>query len=80
MKRLLLLPLLFVVMMLSAKTGRIPSYISFVYWIQGADTLYEENNTLLHESVSPDGTVTIRVRHEDWRNTVTDKSLLRLAP
>lgn len=80
MKRLLLLPLLFVVMMLSAKTGRIPSYMSFVYWIQGTDTLYEENNTLLHESVSPDGTVTIRVRHEDWRNIVTDKSLLRLAP
>lgn len=80
MKRLLLLPLLFLAMSLSAKTGRIPSYMSFVYWIQGTDTLYDENNTLLHESVSPDGTVTIRVRHEDWKSTVTNKSLLRLAP
>lgn len=80
MKRLLLLPLLFVVISISAKTGRIPSYLSFVYWIQGTDTLYEENKTLLHESVSPDGTVTIRVRHEDWKNTVTNKSIRRLAP
>lgn len=80
MKRLLLLPLLFVVLTASAKTGRIPSYISFVYWIQGADTIYSEDNTLLHESVSPDGTVTVRVRHEDWKNTVTSKSILRLAP
>ena len=80
MKRLLLLPLLLLAMSLSAKTGRIPSYMSFVYWIQGTDTLYDENNTLLHESVSPDGTVTIRVRHEDWKSTVTNKSLLRLAP
>ncbi len=62
------------------KVGRIPTYMSFVYWIQDVDTLYAEGNTIMHESVSPDGTIVIRVRHEDWRQTVTDKSVARLAP
>ena len=80
MKRLIFLPLFLLAVTVSAKREKIPTYLSFVYWIQGTDTLYEENNTLLHESVSPDGTVTIRVRHEDWKNTVTDKSIARMAP
>ena len=80
MKRLLLLPLLLFAISVSARREKIPTYLSFVYWIQGTDTIYGENNTLLHESVSPDGTVTIRVRHEDWKNTVTDKSIARMAP
>ena len=64
----------------SGKSGRIPTYRSFVYWIQGTDTLYTEDNTILHESVSPDGTIVVRVRHEDWRQDVTDKSMARLEP
>lgn len=80
MKRLLLLPLLLFAISVSARREKIPTYLSFVYWIQGTDTIYGENNTLLHESVSPDGTVTIRVRHEDWNNTVTSKSIARMAP
>lgn len=62
------------------KIGRIPTYHSFVYWIQGADTLYSEDNTILHESVSPDGTIVVRVRHEEWPHGVTTKSMERLAP
>ncbi|MBR5466008.1 MAG: hypothetical protein IKU79_01145 [Bacteroidaceae bacterium] len=80
MKKILFLPLLFLALSLYAKTERIPSYKSFVYWIQGNDSVYEENNTLLQESYSPDGTIIVRVRHEDWRSTVTEKSLMRLAP
>lgn len=79
MKRIIFLPLLFLVLVASAKSVKIPSYRSFVYWVQGSDTIYAENNTLLHESVSPDGTVVVRVRHEDWKNTVTDKSIARMA-
>lgn len=80
MKRLLFLPLFLFAIAVSAKQERIPTYLSFVYWIQGTDTIYEENNTLLQESVSPDGTIIVRVRHEDWKNTVTEKSIARLAP
>lgn len=80
MKRLFILPLLLFALSISAKREKIPTYLSFVHWIQGADTIYEENNTLLQESVSPDGTVIVRVRHEDWKTTVTDKSIARLAP
>lgn len=80
MNRTLILPLLFFAVMASAKTEKIPSYKSFVYWIQGTDTVYAEDNTLLQESLSPDGTVAIRVRHEDWQDIVTDKSIARLAP
>lgn len=80
MKRILFLPLLFIALVASAKSEKIPSYKSFVYWIQGTDTVYAENNTLLQESVSPDGTVVVRIRHEDWKNTVTDKSIARMAP
>lgn len=64
----------------SARTGKIPSYKSFVYWIQSTDTVYSEGNALLFESSSPDATVMVRVRHEDWKNTVTEKSILRMAP
>lgn len=63
-----------------ARTGKIPSYKSFVYWIQSTDTVYSEGNALLFESSSPDATVMVRVRHEDWKNTVTEKSILRMAP
>lgn len=63
-----------------AKIGRIPTYRSFVYWIQGVDTLYTEDNTILHESVSPDGTVVVRVRHEDRQQGVSFKSMERMAP
>ena len=80
MKRLLILPLLCLALTAFARTGKIPSYKSFVYWIQSTDTTYSEGNTLLFESSSPDGTVTVRVRHEDWKNTVTEKSILRMAP
>lgn len=80
MKRFLFLPFLFLVLAATAKTERIPSFKSFVYWTQGSDTVYSEDNTLLHESVSPDGTVIVRVRHEDWRDIVTEKSIARLAP
>lgn len=80
MKKLLVLPFLFLALTVSARSGKVPSYRSFVYWIQGPDTVYTENNTLLQESFSPDGTVAIRVRHEDWKNTVTAKSIARLAP
>lgn len=62
------------------KIGRIPTYRSFVYWVQGADTLYTEDNTIMHESVSPDGAIVIRVRHEAWPHCATNKSLDRLAP
>lgn len=64
----------------SARTGKIPSYKSFVYWIHSTDTVYSEGNALLFESSSPDATVMVRVRHEDWKNTVTEKSILRMAP
>ena len=73
MKKLLFLPLLFVSVMMAAKSGNIPSYTSFVYWIQGVDTLYNESNNILLESNSPDGTVTIRVRHEEWDNSVSER-------
>ena len=80
MKKILFLPLFLCALTAFAKSEKIPSYKSFVYWIQDADTIYEENNTLLQESVSPDGSVVVRVRHEDWKNTVTEKSIARLAP
>lgn len=80
MKRVLLLSFLFLALTASARTGKVPFYKSFVYWVQGTDTVYSENNTLLQESASPDGTVVIRVRHEDWRNSVTEKSIARMAP
>jgi hypothetical protein len=81
MKRLLgIITLFFAVSCAFSKTVKIPSYKSFVYWVQGTDSVYEENNTLLQESYSPDGTIIVRVRHEDWRNSVTDKSLNRIAP
>lgn len=80
MNKILFLPLLFFAITVSAKREKIPSYKSFVYWIQGTDTTYSENNTLLQESLSPDGTVAIRIRHEDWQDIVTDKSIARLAP
>lgn len=80
MKRLVFLPLLFLALAAMGKSVRIPSYKSFVYWIQGSDTVYCENNTLMHEAESPDGTVIVRVRHEDWRDIVTEKSIARLAP
>lgn len=80
MKRLLFIPLFLLAVTASARQEKIPTYLSFVYWVQGTDTIYEENNTLLQESVSPDGTVVVRVRHEDWKNTVTDKSIARMAP
>lgn len=73
MKKLLFLPLLFVSVMMAAKSSNIPSYTSFVYWIQGVDTLYNESNNILLESNSPDGTVTIRVRHEEWDNSVSER-------
>ncbi len=62
------------------KMGRIPTYKSFVYWIQDVDTVYTEGNTLMHESTSPDGSIVVRVRHEDWQSSPTDKSTLRLMP
>lgn len=80
MKRLLILPFLCLALTASARTGKIPSYKSFVYWIQSTDTVYSEGNALLFESSSPDATVMVRVRHEDWKNTVTEKSILRMAP
>lgn len=80
MKRIFLLPILLLALTASARTGKVPFYKSFVYWIQNTDTLYSENNTLLQESVSPDGTVIIRVRHEDWQDIVTPKSIKRMAP
>lgn len=81
MKRLLLPCILILFASASfAKSVRIPTYKSFVYWIQGTDTLYTEDNTLMHESVSPDGSIVIRVRHEDWQQTVTDRSMARLEP
>ena len=73
MKKFLFLPLLFVSVMMAAKSGDIPSYTSFVYWIQGVDTLYNESNNILLESNSPDGTLTIRVRHEEWDNSVSER-------
>lgn len=80
MKRVLLLSFLFFALTASARTGKVPFYKSFVYWVQGTDTVYSENSTLLQESTSPDGTVVIRVRHEDWRHSVTEKSIARMAP
>lgn len=77
---LVILLFLFAPLASFAKIGRIPTYKSFIYWIQGVDTLYSEGNTILHESVSPDGTIVIRVRHEDWQQGVTTKSMERLAP
>lgn len=79
-RHLLILLFLYVSTTAFGKIGRIPTYRSFVYWIQGVDTLYTEDNTIMHESVSPDGTIIIRVRHEEWAHGVTDKSLARLAP
>lgn len=67
-------------MVSSAKIGRIPTYRSFVYWVQGSDTLYTEYNTILHESVSPDGTIIVRVRHEDWQQEVNPKAIERMLP
>ncbi len=81
MKRHLLLCLcLFVAAIAMGKRVRIPKYHSFVYWVQGVDTAYSENHTLLHESISPDSGIVIRVRHEDWQNTITPKSEARLFP
>lgn len=80
MKRIIVLPLLFFALGSFARMGVVPFYKSFVYWIQGTDTVYHENSTLLQESVSPDGTVIVRVRHEDWRDSVTPKSIRRMAP
>lgn len=80
MKRILFLSFLLLCLSASARTGKVPFYKSFVYWVQGTDTVYHENNTLLHESTSPDGTVVVRVRHEDWRHVVTPKSIMRMAP
>lgn len=80
MKRFIFIPLMLFALVATAKTEKIPFYKSFVYWVQGSDTIYSENNTLLQESVSPDGTIIVRVRHEDWRDIVTEKSILRLAP
>lgn len=81
MNRYLLILLFFSVSATAfGKIGRIPTYRSFVYWVQGSDTLYTEDNTIMHESVSPDGTIIIRVRHEEWPHDVTNKSLARLAP
>ena len=80
MKRLLFLPLLLVSVMVSAKSGNIPSYTSFVYWIQGVDTLYDEGNNILLESSSPDGTVTVRVRHEEWDNVVSERRQQLIQP
>ncbi len=73
---------LFLLMATSAfgRIGRIPTYKSFVYWVQGTDTLYTEDNTILHESISPDGTIVVRIRHEEWPHGVTNKSIERLAP
>lgn len=65
---------------LAAKSERIPSYKSFVYWIQGEDTVYTDNSTLLLEAWAPDGTMVVRVRHEERDNMVNPKSTERLAP
>lgn len=80
MKKIFFLPLFLCTLATFARSERIPSYKSFVYWTQANDTIYEEDNTLMQESVSPDGLVVVRVRHEDWKNTVTQKSIARLAP
>lgn len=80
MRRLLFLPLFLLAITVHGKTSVVPTYRSFVYWIQGKDTLYCENNTLLLESVSPDSSIVVRVRHEDWQNTVNDRKMARLAP
>ncbi len=63
-----------------ARMGRIPTYHSFIYWIQDVDTTYSEDHTLMHEAASPDGSIVVRVRHEDWQECVTDKSQARLEP
>lgn len=80
MRNIFFLFFLCVAMAISAKSERIPYYRSFVYWIQGEDTVYVDNSSLLLESLSPDGTVAVRVRHEDWESGVNSKSIASLAP
>lgn len=80
MRKIFFLSFLCVTMAISAKSERIPYYRSFVYWIQEEDTVYVDNSSLLLESSSPDGTVVVRVRHEDWESGVNSKSIASLAP
>ncbi|MDE5560970.1 MAG: hypothetical protein K2J00_04085, partial [Bacteroidaceae bacterium] len=79
MKKLLFIPFFLLATIVYGKTSVIPTYRSFVYWIQDKDTVYSENNTLLLESASPDSNIVVRVRHEDWQNTVNDRKMARLA-
>ena len=55
-----------------AKSGIIPTYRSFACWMSNNDTIYHENRSMLFESASGDGTVIVRVRHQDWNNLVTN--------
>lgn len=80
MRKYLFIPLFLVACVASARNGSIPTYSAFVRWIQGNDTVYHENNNILLESCSPDGTVTIRVRHEEWDNSVSEKRQELLQP
>ncbi len=79
-RHLLLCLFLLAVTTAFGKMGRIPTYKSFVYWIQDVDTVYSEGNTLMQESASPDGSIVVRVRHEDWQELATSRSTKRLAP
>ena len=63
-----------------AKTGTIPTYRSFVLWIEGNDSVYGESRTLLLNSAAPDSSVTISIRHQDWNKQFTDYSETILQP
>ena len=64
-----------------AKSGIIPTYRSFACWMSDNDTLYHENRSMLFESASGDGTVIVRVRHQDWNNLETnDRKENTMAP
>lgn len=69
-----LLAMLVCVTKTSAKSGIIPTYRSFVLWIEGNDSVYSENRTMLLTSLSPDSSVTITIRHQDWNNMVNNIS------
>ena len=79
MRKLFFLLFICISALACAKSAKIPTYRSFILWVQAEDTVYVDNSTLLFESPSPDGTVVIRVRHEDWNPGVSAKSSSRLA-
>lgn len=70
---ILCLVLIFVCTGVNAKSGVIPTYRSFACWMSDKDTLYHENRSMLLESASGDGSVIVRVRHQDWDNTVSNE-------